>query len=334
MPADSTSQPPLFSLPPNQPPEPEPKAKLEAGARPQLHAAAPLKAAIAAWQEHMAHEGLSIHTVKAFGADINLLSKFSGSSKALRDVTTRELENYLRWMETGRGVPCSPKTYSRRVTSLKSFFRWLSHTGVLAADPAEPIIQKSAISPLPEFLSAEEIRAVLSAANLFRPGRHASRPDAPAKPDARPYVLVALLLQTGIKKGECLALVPNHVDLSDPGSPVLWVRYGNPKQRYKERKLALDPSWVPAFREYLGQYSPRDKLFPWSPRRLEYLLEDVGKLAGLGKHLSFDMCRWTCAVRDRRGGMDPDKIRQKLGLSKIQWREVGVKLERLVAEPL
>lgn len=334
MPDDLSSQLPLFSTPSPGPAERDASAKRVAGADPQLHAGAPLKAAIVAWQEHMTKEGLSVHTVKAFGADIGLLSKFSGPSKALRDVTTKELENYLRWMETGRGVPCSPKTYSRRVTSLKSFFRWLSHSGVLGVDPAEPIIQKSAISPLPEYMNPDEIRAVLAAAQLYRTGRQPARPESAPKPDARPYVLVGLLLQTGIKKGECLALVPNHADLSHPDGPVLWVRYTNPKQRFKERKLALDPAWVPAFREYLAQYAPKDRLFPWSPRRLEYLLEDVGNLAGLGKHLSFDMCRWTCAVRDRRQGMDPDRIRQKLGLSKIQWREVGIKLERLVAEPL
>jgi hypothetical protein len=30
--------------------------------------------------------------------------------------------------------------------------------------------------------------------------------------------------------------------------------------------------------------------------------------------------------------MDRDRIRQKLGLSKIQWREIGSKLDRLAAE--
>jgi hypothetical protein len=29
--------------------------------------------------------------------------------------------------------------------------------------------------------------------------------------------------------------------------------------------------------------------------------------------------------------MDRDKIRQKLGISKVQWREIGMKLERLAA---
>ncbi len=88
------------------------------------------------------------------------------------------------------------------------------------------------------------------------------------------------------------------------------------------------------YREYLGQYHLTDRVFPWSPRQLEYVLEDIGLQAGLAKHLSFDMCRWTCAVRDRQAGMDPDRLREKLGLSRIQWREIGRKIEKLALPPL
>jgi integrase/recombinase XerD len=41
------------------------------------------------------------------------------------------------------------------------------------------------------------------------------------------------------------------------------------------------------------------------------------------------MCRWTCALLDLRAGVDPNKIRQTLGVSKIQWREISMKLSRL-----
>ncbi|HAV78274.1 MAG TPA: hypothetical protein DCX53_13075, partial [Anaerolineae bacterium] len=61
----------------------------------------------------------------------------------------------------------------------------------------------------------------------------------------------------------------------------------------------------------------------------EYLLEDISNEAGLTKHLSFDMCRWTCVLNDYRNGEEPDKIRQKLGVSKIQWRELYIKLKKL-----
>jgi len=73
-------------------------------------------------------------------------------------------------------------------------------------------------------------------------------------------------------------------------------------------------------------------LFPWSQRRLEYLLEDLSLQAGLDKHLSFEMCRWTCALSDWQSGINPEKIRQKLGISKIQWREISMKLRRLTGQ--
>ncbi len=287
-----------------------------------LRAQASLNAAITAWGEDLARAGRSIHTVKAFTGDLRLLARFTGAGQAVSNIGTHDLKNFLDWMLHRRGVACSPKTYSRRVTSLKAFFRWLVEQGILGSDPSEPLVQQTVLSPLPEVLTPDETQAVLDAAQGFRSG---------PKPDARPYTLVALLLHTGIKKGECLALRLNHIDLRSPDGPTLFVRYGDVRKRYKERRLPLERDWVPAYREYLAQYAPRDRLFPWSPRRLEYLLEDIGQAAGLDKHLSFDMCRWTCALNDYRAGMDRDSLRQKLGISRIQWREVGTKLDRLAS---
>ncbi len=289
-----------------------------------LTGSAPLKAAIVAWREYMENESFtndkfSIHTIKAFSGDLNLFAQFTGAGKNVGQLTTRELESWLQWQRTAK--KCSPKTYARRVTSLKSFFRWLTQRQVVGKDPAAPLIQQSVLSPLPGYLRDDEVEKALQAAQRLRQAD---------KPDLRPHVLFTLLLQTGIKKSECLALIPNHVDLTNPDEPVVWIRYSDTKHRYKERKLKLDPAWIPAYREYLAQYEPRDKVFPWSPRRLEYLLEDITNAGDLTKHISFEMCRWTCAVRDARAGVDENLIRQKLGLSKIQWREIGMKLKRLV----
>src|SRR4030067_946797 len=112
------------------------------------------------------------------------------------------------------------------IPSLKAFFRWLHRTGVLLIDPAEKIPQRSVLSPLPEILTLEEIQAVLHAADAHR---------RLARPDARSYTLAALLLATGIKKGECLALSPKHVDLEAEASPLLFIRYPSPHHRYTQR---------------------------------------------------------------------------------------------------
>ena len=279
-----------------------------------------LTSAINSWEMFLADQGRSPNTIKAFLSDVRLLTTFLPDGIAIGKVTTKELNRFFEWMEKERDVPCSPKTLARRITSVKSMFRWLHQYGVLVIDPADKVAQRSAISPLPTVLTPKEYDEVLLVADRHRRAE---------KPDARPYSLVYLLLTTGIKKSETLGILLEHLELDSPNGPQVFIKYPTPANRYKERKLTLPEDWVPAYEEYLAQYNPEEKLFPWSPRRLEYLLEDISNEAGLTKHLSFDMCRWTCALNDYHAGEEPDKIRQKLGVSKIQWRELFIKLKQL-----
>lgn len=292
---------------------------------PEIHIASttPLQPAIKSWEVFLADQGRSPYTIKAFLGDMSLFAGFFSPEIGVGAISTQEINRFLNWLQKERNIPCSPKSLARRITSIKAFFRWLAQSGRIPADPAEKVVQQSVISPLPEVLTDEERDKLIQAALLKRNGQ---------KPDARPYTLLMLLLTTGIKKGECLALNLNHIDLENPSGKVLFIRYANSGNRYKERKIELSDDWVDAYQEYLQQYKPADQVFPWSPRRLEYLLEDLGKESGLIKHLSFDMCRWTCVLNDWKSGEDREKIRQKLGISKIQWREVGLKLRQLAGE--
>ncbi len=292
---------------------------------PDLHITTqtPLLPTIGSWELFLLDQGKSPYTVKAFMGDLQLLAGFLPPDKTVGTVTTKDLNNFLAWLQGARGVPCSPKSLARRITSIKAFFRWLQKSGRILVDPAEKVVQQSVISPLPIVLTVSEQEKVTQAAEKYRKAK---------KPDARGYTLLTLLLSTGIKKGECLAVNINHIDLQAPGGPILFVRYASPSNRYKERKIELPPEWVEAYQEYLEQYQPKDIVFPWSPRRLEYLLEDLGEEAGIEKHLSFDMCRWTSVLRDWQSGMEQDQIRQKLGISKIQWREISMKLRQLSAQ--
>jgi integrase/recombinase XerD len=288
-----------------------------------LNSKTTLLPAINAWEIYLYDQGRSPNTVKAFLSDVRLLAQFIAPDRNLESITTEDLNNFFHWMENERDIPCSPKTLARRITSTKSIFRWLNQYGVLLIDPAEKVLQRSAVSPLPQVLTDNEYQAALLIADRQRRG---------GKPDARPYTLLNLLLTTGVKKSECLGIHINHFDMDSKNGPIVFIRYASPANRYKERKLELDEDWIPAYREYIDQYKPVDQLFPWSPRRLEYLLEDIGEEAGFDKHLSFDICRWTSALRDYQSGIDQDKIRQKLGVSKIQWREIYQKLRQLDGE--
>ncbi len=282
-----------------------------------------LQPAIQAWKYYLKDQARSPHTVKAFIADLNLLDTYLVPEITIGEITLKDLEKFTDWLENERGVPCSPKSLSRRITSVKSFFRWAHNYGVIQTDPADKLVQHPVTSPLPTVLTYQEVRAALDTANAFR------NDDTP---DARPYTLLKLLLETGIKKGECQSIGLNHLSLEDPQNAHVFIRYANQRYRNKERKLPVSEAWCKAFDEYAEQYQPEERLFPWTARRLEYILEDITEEAGFEKRISFDMCRWTSVLTDLIEGVPPDEIRQKLGVSKVQFREVRAKLRKLAVQ--
>lgn len=305
-----------------------PEAELppeQADKRPLLTADASIQAASGVFDQHMRDEGFALNTIKAFSSDVRLLGEYLGIGQPIGQIGTKDLNDFLDWLvdPNGRGVPCGPKSLARRITTLKVFFGWLNKTGVLVENPADAVIQRSVTSPLPTLPTEEELDKALRVTEQWRRGEI-------KRQDARPHLLLTLLLKTGIKKGEAMTIVPNHINREDAAQPVLYIRYANPSLRYKERKLALDPDWLEILDEYLAQYQPTDTLFTCTSRNLEYILRDISDKAGLAHGLlSFENLRWISALRDWDAGVEQDDIRQKLGLSKITWRETKIKLKQL-----
>ena len=290
-----------------------------------LHADVSLKVAVGAFESHMAQRGFTENTQQAFRLDMELLIEYLGPGTPLNRIATGNLKAFLTWMQDSRGVPCSPKTLERRITTLKVFFGWLVEEEVLSRDVAAPLIHQAVTSPLPDILNDAEIQAVLAATQALRRG--AGDDD----PDPRPHLLVTMILHSGIKKGECVRVALNHIDLTDRTRPAFWVRYNKPSRRHKERRIPLPSWWPTVLAEYQQIYEPKQFLFPWTARNLEYVLSHVAEKAEVSR-LTFEMLRWTCAVRDYREGMEPEKLRQKLGLSQVSWYEVETKLALLAQQ--
>jgi site-specific recombinase XerD len=290
-----------------------------------LSATSTLIDASQAFRGHMLRQGFSENTIKAFQADLRLFARHMGENRAIGKIAQSDLEEFMTWLRTERGVPCSPKSYARRLTTLKVFFGWLSAAEVLDRDPAAPLIHVHPTTPLPEVLSDEQTSSLLAATRDLLWA---------AKPDARPFLLITILLQTGIKKGECMEIKLEHIDLSSIQSPVLFVRYEDPRKILKERRLGLGPTFAPAYRQYLREYQPKERLFACTARNLEYVLEEAAMLAEIAGGCSFEQLRWTCVVRDYRNGMPADQLRQKMGLSMITWRETLPKIQKLARPAL
>lgn len=284
-----------------------------------------LSAAITAFHQHMLEQGFSENTIKAFGGDLNIFRKYIGSNRPVAEITSEEIQSFMHYLRYQRAVPCSMKSYQRRLTSIKVFFGYLFAQGVTETDPAASIAHQPVIVPLPEILNTAQVERLL----------HVTREQLTApKADARPHLLVTLVLTTGIKKSEAMAIRLGDLEMAHPDQPFVMIRYDDPRRWHKERKLRLPLDFPKTYKQYVEQYEPRERLFECTPRNLEYVLSDMAIMAELTGKLSFEVLRWTSAVRDSAAGMRDETLRQKLGLSTITWQDAGGKIKRLAARPL
>ena len=270
---------------------------------------------------YLRKEGKSEHTVRAFRGDMKLLAEFSDPARPIGRYLTSDLNAYLDWMENQRGIPCSRKTYARRVTTLKVYFKWLKSLDAVRYDPAVPIRQRSGPAPLSEALNEMQVRDCLAACRTMSKG---------GAQDYRPELLFRLLLQTGIKKAETGRLKLEDIDQRHPEKTLVIVKH-KIRNVYKERRIELNAEFPALLNRYQQQYRPQETVFTCTPRNLEYILTEIGKRAEVRFKLSFEVMRWTMAVRDYRADVDEDRIREKLGLSRISWYETGDKIRRISA---
>lgn len=128
-------------------------------------------------------------TIVAYGKDIEQLTDFLANmgKKTIGDITRDELDAFLKKLGVDR---YTPKSVSRKINSIKTFFRFLKASGMVSVDPAVEIEHpKYEVKP-PRILSKLEYRALRDS----------------CRGDGRTYAIVELFLQTGIRIGELAAL--------------------------------------------------------------------------------------------------------------------------------
>lgn len=277
--------------------------------------------------QNLLERGSAENTIKAFAHDLRILSNYFRQQTPVRNLMLEDLHSFLHWLEHDRGIQCSKKTLSRRIASTKGFFKWLHLEGHILENPASALKQVQADPYVPAVLDKREVRSLYNAASDMYWSLE--------KPDGRPMLLLSLLLETGMKKQECLNLRVGDFTIERDRPFTVTVRGSSTNAEYKTRALTLNHSTIDFFEKYCQsndlEARPDAPLFDCTARNLEYILENLGQTAGIEScKVGFEVLRWTCAVNDFRLSMPEDFLRQKLGLSKVSWRDTRSKIETLL----
>jgi len=266
-----------------------------------------------AFLAYLRSSGYSESTTEKYFADVKKFAVFI-REKQIGEVTAHDVEQWISEMVSPKGESLDRKTVNRKVSAIINYFSWLVGLEVIQVNPTEGIQNRRIQSKLPDYLYENEIQTLY---------QEASR-------DPRTYLIVLLLLETGMKSSELFTIKTSDVDISDPYAPELWIKHTG-KGVKKDRKVALPQRFLPVYQEYIAQYNVSDILFPYTDRFVQWLFANLKKQTRIDKELTPKTLRHTHVVRAYRRGEDPDRIFERIGLapdSRKEADEVYLRLAR------
>src|SRR5690606_13068875 len=127
----------------------------------ELAARLPLQDEIDTFMSYLAAERrVSPHTCQAYRSDLAQLQAFLQDNDYRAGVAQLDKRWLRRWLATIAGS-LKPETIARKVSCLRSFFKFLMRTGRCENDPAARLETPKLGRRLPKFLNAEDAAAVM-----------------------------------------------------------------------------------------------------------------------------------------------------------------------------
>ena len=272
----------------------------------------------------------SVRTVKEYGDDLKAWCAFLGWELEEFDPSQLDESDVKGWMVEMMDNGVSARSVKRRLSAVKSLYRFLLATGVVKVNITSKVIMPKTDKPLPVFFKESEMAA-------FK-----SRNEMPAYDEGmdkeewlelmRDYLVVELLYQTGMRRAELAGLKDSDVDLSARQVRV----FG---KRKKERLVPLGEGLVKEIEDYLavkGEILSEQERFGiflvrkkkngiWVPLGADGIYNIVrarmGDVSTLKKH-SPHVLRHTFATTMLNNGADIRSIQALLGHSSLAATQV------------
>jgi integrase/recombinase XerC len=248
-----------------------------------------------AYLAHLQSSTYAKTTADKYFSDVKTFALFL-REKSVRKITTHDIEQWTAGLLSSKGEALDRKTVNRKLSAIINYFIWLRGTGAITKDPTLSVNNARILSPLPDYLFDDEIKRLYAAASQ----------------NPRTYLLVLLLLETGMKNSELFALTKAHIDASDPYNPELWIKHTGNNVK-KDRKVALPVRFIQAYQDYLATYTVEDSLFPITDRFVQMVFTDLKHQTKIAKGLTPKTLRHTHVVRALRRGEEIQKIFDRLG---------------------
>jgi len=261
-----------------------------------------------AWLE--VEKGYSTHTINGYKRDVTAFFEFAGEDEpALEKLTRNTVQQFVATLYTTN----SSTTIARKLSGLRTFFRFLIKEELLHSNPLSGINNPKLGSYIPQFLTVDEVFALLEA------------PRANDTFKLRDIAIMEVLYATGMRVSELVASnladydrVNQVVRVFGKGSKERLVPYGTPAAEALDKYYPQRESLITA-RITRGHPPEREAMFLNSrgtrltTRSVERFIRMYGERAGIGVAVTPHALRHSFATHLLEMGADLRMVQELLG---------------------
>jgi len=239
----------------------------------------------------------SKHTLLNYRLDLEEFVSFAGQISI-------EKSDYIllrRFLATLRNKDHRPRTISRKISSLRSFYKFLHREGLIKENPAAILSSPKLDKKLPKFMTENEMTKFIEL------------PSSKGVSGKRDRAIFETLYSTGIRVSELVGLNIDHVDLIGNIVKV----YGKGK---KERLVPIGNKAIESIRDYLDHRPHQvSALFlnkfgtRLSDRSIRNIINKYIAKASVLSHVSPHMFRHSFATHLLDRGADLRSVQELLG---------------------
>lgn len=176
----------------------------------------------------------SFHTLKSYGDDLNEFTTFfqkENASTGIEEASKLDIRNFLVHLSS---ISLSERTINRKLSSLKSYYKYLLKIGEIERSPAAGLKTLKQYNKVQLPFSEDEMLNLFDMEEMF--------------PDdfvgIRDKLMMEMFYQTGMRRSELIQLKPDDVDFAQKQLKVLG-------KRNKERIIPLSDRLLEEIERYL-----------------------------------------------------------------------------------
>ncbi|MFC1715378.1 tyrosine recombinase XerC [Candidatus Poribacteria bacterium] len=259
----------------------------------------------------------SQNTVSSYRTDLMDFKKFllgmKGSLPSIDEIDRLMIRGYLADLQERQ---LARSSVLRKLSSIRSFFRYLCRREHLSIDPTATLATPKAQRKLPEFLERSEVEALLEA------------PDVGTIIGLRDRAILELLYSTGMRVSELLSLDITDLDLQ---TTLVKVRGKGKKERMLpvggEAMSALD-NYLAYRHELSGGESTQAIFLSLNGSRIpdaksiRRRIEKYAQAAGIQKKITPHTLRHTFATHMLNAGADLRSVQELLGHASLSTTQI------------